>query len=136
MSCCAAFNATDYGGRCPIHGHLINVNPRRVVAATYWQSTKVDPTDDTLMAHRHWAPGACEPHVGDQDNSFLTFACPGCGQVGGILVGHPKPQHSPSWDVAGGSLADPLTLTLNPSINCVGCCGWHGYLRGGVFVMP
>lgn len=75
-------------------------------------------------------PGAGGRHAAD----CYVFACPGCGRFSGITVGHPKPAESPSWDVAAGSLDDVTSLTLMPSINCVGCCGWHGYLRGGVFV--
>jgi predicted RNA-binding Zn-ribbon protein involved in translation (DUF1610 family) len=73
-------------------------------------------------------PGkACKLH-----ENLLHFACPGCGQYGSIRCGHPKPE-SPSWDIEVGTLEDPRTLTLSPSINCVGCCGWHGYLRSGRF---
>lgn len=64
----------------------------------------------------------------------LQFACPGCGQFGGIRIGHPKPAESPSWDIVTGSPEDPTTLTVSPSIHCVGCCGWHGHLKNGVFV--
>ena len=64
----------------------------------------------------------------------LGFTCPGCGQYGSIRAGHPKPEQSPSWDIVEGTLDDPATLTLSPSINCIGCCGWHGWLRNGVFV--
>ena len=64
----------------------------------------------------------------------LLFACPGCGRMGSIRATHPKDVNSPSWDIISGKLVEPDTLTLSPSINCVGCCGWHGYLRDGVFV--
>jgi hypothetical protein len=74
--------------------------------------------------------GGCSAAAG---SDRLYFGCPGCAMPGSIRVGHPKPSGSPSWDVGGGSLADPTTLTLSPSINCVVCCGWHGYLRNGVF---
>lgn len=74
-------------------------------------------------------PGDC---VRSDQGRFL-FACPGCGRLGSIRVGAPKPSDRPSWCIASGSLDDPATLTLSPSIHCVGCCGWHGYLRGGVF---
>lgn len=65
----------------------------------------------------------------------LLFACPGCGRSGAIRAAHPKPPNGngATWDITGGSLDDITTLTLTPSINCVGCCGWHGYLRNGVF---
>jgi hypothetical protein len=76
-------------------------------------------------------PGACLPW--DQNSGRLHFACPGCGQLGGVNCGHPKPAQGLSWDIVSGSPADPATLTLTPSINCVGCCGWHGFLTNGVF---
>lgn len=70
-------------------------------------------------------PGAFE-FVG---YSTLVLACPGCGQVSSMRVGNPKPLEKPSWEVSG----TPQQPTLKPSIHCVGCCGWHGYLRGGIF---
>jgi hypothetical protein len=63
----------------------------------------------------------------------LVHACPGCGRMGAIKADHPKPSPSPSWDIVAGSLDDVTTLTLSPSIHCKGCCGWHGYLKNGVF---
>jgi len=63
----------------------------------------------------------------------LLLACPGCGQVSSMRVADPKPAQSPSWAITAGSINEPETLTLTPSINCVGCCGWHGWLTGGVF---
>jgi hypothetical protein len=80
-------------------------------------------------------PGDCqrrEPYRGEIDPR-LMFACPGCGQWGSIPVGHPKPAKSPSWDIVAGSLDDPTTLSLTPSILCQSCCGWHGYLTSGEF---
>ena len=84
-------------------------------------------------------PGDCfqEP---DDGNDRLSFACPGCGVWGGVRAGSPKPEHKPSWEIVAGKLSDPENLILSPSIHCVGCCGWHGFLGGsdrkqpGVFV--
>lgn len=69
------------------------------------------------------------------DDNLLQFACPGCGRCGAIPAAHPKPPNGngATWDLVGGTLDDVTTLTLSPSIHCVGCCGWHGYLRNGVF---
>ena len=61
------------------------------------------------------------------DHMFL--ACPGCGWVSGMRVGNPKPALSPSWHMTG----PPDAPSLTPSLNCTGCCGWHGYLTDGVF---
>lgn len=71
--------------------------------------------------------------AGKYTDDILQFACPGCGRFGAVTVGHPKPTKSPSWDIVSGSLEDVTTLTLHPSLNCVGCCKWHGWLRAGVF---
>ncbi len=84
----------------------------------------VFPLDDGFLPD-FAAPGSIELSAPD----FLLLACPGCGHVSGMRVGSVKPAQSPSWEMHGGS---PL-LTLSPSINCTGCCGWHGYLKAGVF---
>lgn len=64
-------------------------------------------------------------------NGLLILACPGCGRVSGMSVGNPKPPNGngATWLLTG----DPARPTLQPSINCQGCCGWHGYLTDGVF---
>lgn len=81
-------------------------------------------TDDGYPSHAE--PGAFELHPGDR---VLALACPGCGYVSGISVGDPKPAQSPSWHLTG----DRSAPNLSPSVNCVGCCGWHGWLKNGVF---
>lgn len=58
----------------------------------------------------------------------IVLACPGCGKVSAMRVGNPKPAESPSWLVTG----EGEKLTLDPSVNCRGCCGWHGFIRDGV----
>lgn len=75
-------------------------------------------------------PGECHKVTED----FFGFACPGCGRWGGIRAAEVKPEESPSWKIEEGTLDDPNNLTLSPSIHCVGCCGWHGHLKKGVFV--
>ena len=77
-------------------------------------------------------PEFAEPGTMEWRGWGFLLACPGCGSVSGISVGADK--KSPRWLVAGGSVDDVSTLTLEPSLNCVGCCGWHGHLRGGTFV--
>lgn len=76
-------------------------------------------------------PGTCQ-YI--QEDHKLMFTCPGCAKWGGIVIGSPKPVTRPSWDIVSGTPEDVTKLTLSPSINCVGCCGWHGYLKNGVFV--
>ena len=61
----------------------------------------------------------------------VVLACPGCGDVASMRVylpGEAKPP-SPSWLLEGVGGA----LTMHPSINCVGCCGRHGWLSDCVF---
>lgn len=74
-------------------------------------------------------PDYAEPGAYELRDGHMMLSCPGCGRVSGMSVGNPKPVKSPSWLLMG----DPNTPTLAPSINCVGCCGWHGYLTDGVY---
>ena len=99
-------------------------DPKRTVAAT---TLAEYPDAETL-------PGACyvPPAEGWSPESFC-FACPGCAQFGHIRIGNPKPDRSPSWKIEKGHRQDPASLTLTPSIHCISCCGWHGYLTDGVF---
>ncbi len=53
------------------------------------------------------------------------LCCPGCGEAG-------SPREGQHWQATQGSFGDVTTLTLAPSI-AKSCCGWHGYLRNGVF---
>lgn len=98
------------------------IDNKRTVAATYfnWKDSDYNEFGE---------PGASCEHTYNR----LAFACPGCGRWGSIRAEAPKPSESPSWGITEGSLADPTTLTLVPSINCTGCCGWHGYLTKGVY---
>jgi hypothetical protein len=70
--------------------------------------------------------------AGKLHERLLQFACPGCGRFGAIPC-TPPPKQKESWMIKEGSLDDPTTLSLHPSIHCVGCCGWHGWLKDGVF---
>ena len=53
----------------------------------------------------------------------LVLACPGCGWTAAMRVGDPKPSDSPSW----AFFTQDGALTLHPSVNCEGCCGWCKY---------
>lgn len=57
----------------------------------------------------------------------FNIACPQCGEIGG-------PNHGAIWSVINGDPDDVTTLTLEPSIQ-KSCCGWHGYLHNGQFVI-
>lgn len=101
------------------------VNKTRTVAATR--------TAEAWPDGEYTTPGAV---FIDADNTYkdhLLFACPGCGRMGSIRATHPKDQGGRSWDITKGKLTEPESLTLSPSINCVGCCGWHGHLVDGEF---
>lgn len=90
-----------------------------------FEDISYEPTDDPL--------GAIAEHKEDGGRGFcrLTYGCPRTGKpCGGIMIGHPdKPERSPSWKWDGNVEAP----TLEPSINCTGGCGWHGYLQQGEF---
>lgn len=103
---------------------MADKDPKRTVKATHFD-WKVNDYPD------HGEPGQACRYTAD----CLVLACPGCGRFSGMTCGHPKPPNDDgaTWDITGGSLDDVTTLTLSPSINCVGCCGWHGYLTNGVF---
>jgi cytochrome c1 len=93
----------------------------------------------------HWEdgePGGAFLRHFQDGTTCLFFRCPGCGKMGHIRIDNPKPADSPSWDVVSPPVQktahgladfDLSQLTLSPSIRCIGCCGWHGYLRNGVF---
>lgn len=104
---------------------MIEVNPKRTVTATR--------TNDAWPEGEHTIPGAVYVDPEQVYKDHLLFACPGCGRMGSIRVTRPKSEGGQSWELVAGELTEPESLTLAPSINCVGCCGWHGYLRNGIF---
>lgn len=66
------------------------------------------------------------------DVGHAMIKCPGCGREGGQHLRKPGTPHPPdraSWEISGL----PDKPTLKPSVNCEGCCGWHGYLTDGVW---
>lgn len=81
-------------------------------------------------------PGDLMPLRRSTDGALWGFAyrCVGCGMETALPVN--PPDAGPRWTVTAG---DPMTgagLTLSPSIwhNGGRCgCGWHGWLRDGVF---
>lgn len=73
----------------------------------------------------HGPPGAFLSREGLDENHWV-LCCPGCGEAG-------SPRDGARWRIVSGSFDDVGTLTLEPSI-LKNCCGWHGYLRYGVFV--
>jgi hypothetical protein len=85
------------------------------------------------------APGDAEPlDAGDGEGIWgYALACPGCGAVNALLL-HAQADrlHAPRWTVAEGDLHTGEGLTFSPSIHheTPRGCGWHGWLRGGVFI--
>ncbi len=117
----------------PVDAHPIRpeIDPRRTVAATPHDWDAWDADD----CPQYGEPGRCAMMRAEHDTTgdHLMLACPGCGQFAPIRVSSPKRAESPSWAIIAGSAADVATLSLTPSVHCVGCCGWHGYLTAGVF---
>ncbi len=60
-----------------------------------------------------------------REGGSFVLCCPGCGQAG-------SGRNGAAWAVTNGIWDDVSTLTLSPSI-AKSCCGWHGYLKNGVF---
>jgi len=59
----------------------------------------------------------------------LLIKCPGCGEASALPLHGRADKHDPGWDLKKRS-----PLTLHPSIHHdVELCGWHGFLRDGVF---
>ena len=73
-----------------------------------------------------FAAGSCQA-----EGEYLRFTCPGCRNWCAGRCSNPK--RPETWEIVAGTLDTPETLTLAPSIRA-GCCGWHGYLRDGVFL--
>lgn len=68
----------------------------------------------------------------DETTAHIMFVCPGakrCGVfVGPEFVGRKTPNDLNIWQW-DGNLEQP---TIKPSINCVGGCGAHFFITGGV----
>ena len=103
------------------------------------ENPKVDPKRTNLKAtciefsDEFGFPDYADPGTMQWLGWGFMLACPGCGRVTGISAGHPKPPSKPSWDIVAGNRETLEGLTLVPSINCVGCCKWHGHLQEGIF---
>lgn len=84
----------------------------------------IEPPMECLDGRWYGPPGAFLDRHGT-DGSNWMLCCPGCGEVG-------SPRDGQQWTAVVGSFFDVATLTLTPSI-LKNCCGWHGYLKAGVF---
>lgn len=81
------------------------------------------PSGGTGISDSHGNP------VPVKERAALAFRCPGCGRPSAIMVDREKKNDTHQWEWDGNTDAP----TLKPSINCVGCCGWHGFLTAGEF---
>lgn len=103
---------------------MVEVDPKRTgVNATSIKFSQ--PPMEAPEGRWYGPPGAMIPIQDDDHGLGHLICCPGCGSLG-------SPKDGAKWSVVSGSLQDVTTLTLQPSI-ARSCCGWHGYLRNGVF---
>lgn len=73
-------------------------------------------------------PGVVQFAYHGSQPASLLIKCPGCGQPSALPLDTTK---KPSWQ-----LVSMAPLTLAPSIHHnagESPCGWHGYLRAGIF---
>lgn len=103
----------------------MNVDPKRTGVRAVegrWE----EPPLELIDGRWHGPPGYMV-RTQDPNRAFAGFiiACPGCGQMGSAREGA-------KWSCVGGSMDDVTGLSLSPSI-LKNCCGWHGYLRAGMF---
>lgn len=104
---------------------MTTLDPRRTVPATV-----VSDIDAEGLA-----PGSVEVRGTSTVVYGYGFTCPGCGARNWLALSEDQPH--PRWRVTGGDAATPTGVTVEPSIFHTkerGGCGWHGYLRAGVFV--
>jgi hypothetical protein len=89
-----------------------------------WEDTVPIGTYDIIWAHGiggyPWA------------NGHILFVCPNGMRCGGLIGKEPHDKDEThqcyTWGF-NGNLDKP---TLTPSFNCVGGCGWHGFITDGV----
>lgn len=107
---------------------MLTRDPHRTVAARIVED--IDAEDV--------GPGALMLTHRSNDRSVVAgyiLTCPGCGQQSGLFL-NPVDPGVPRWRVVAGDPARAEGLTLAPSIHhttAQGGCGWHGWLRDGVF---
>lgn len=85
------------------------------------------PADIDAVTDRH-EPGAFVWIVDDEGRRII-YTCPrGAGKRACAVPIHPNAlPNGASWQWNGNEEAP----TLTPSINCVGGCGWHGFITQG-----
>jgi hypothetical protein len=139
-----------------IGGSLLDAGPRAPVREMH--GCAQEGTEVTRDQRDEWPPdtppGTFDIHLGAPwvghpingiraagVDGFLLFVCPN-GKRCGVFVGPSYREPSSKDDVrVWGWDGNAEAPTLMPSINCVaekdgkptGGCGWHGFIRGGVF---
>lgn len=101
----------------------MEVDPKR----TGVKATLVEWKEPVIQCDEHaryFGPPGAIVERSDRNGSRI-ICCPGCGQLG-------APAEGQSWRATAGSWDEIEKLSLEPSI-LKHCCGWHGYLRNGVF---
>jgi hypothetical protein len=68
------------------------------------------------------------PGNGTPGGRYLLYVCPRDKGFCGVPIAPNHLANGASWHHDGNDDAP----TLTPSVNCVGGCGWHGWVRGGV----
>lgn len=65
------------------------------------------------------------------ETAGMMIKCPGCGAESYLQFTNTSTtvDHGPKWDW-DGNRSQP---TLTPSVHSTGCCGWHGFLRNGIW---
>ena len=63
----------------------------------------------------------------DGEDRRIVYACPRGKGLCGVAIAPSKLPNGASWTFDGNM----ETPTLSPSINCVGGCGWHGFVTAG-----
>lgn len=103
---------------------MIERDPRRNgVKAHFGEWTQ--PPLVCINGRWYGPPGLMIQRLDPDSGCNFIIACPGCGELGTARDGA-------KWQIVSGSEKDVTTLTLEPSI-LKNCCGWHGYLRNGIF---
>lgn len=75
------------------------------------------------FAWRTEAPDATTP-----GGRYLLYRCPRDQGLCGVPIRPNVLPNGAGWSHDGNDDAP----TLTPSVNCVGGCGWHGFIRAGV----
>jgi hypothetical protein len=68
------------------------------------------------------------PGQGTPGGRYLLYVCPRQQDYCGVPIAPHQLPNGAKWQHDGNDDAP----TLTPSVNCVGGCGWHGFIQRGV----